>query len=188
MDAAIAVLVLAALCFLFYGPWQEVCTDYARQVMFEKRDALFDMARRGELDFGSYEYRTIRSSMEKTIRFSHELTLPRFFMILWLLKRTKLKKDESELVEALETLDDSDIKRKVAKLVAEAHLALILMAMAKSPLTVLLFLLVIPLIKFQNGFRKRVSAAVGPLAEMAQMEAEYAPSSASDKYVIKRAA
>jgi hypothetical protein len=172
-DASIAVLTLLALCVLFYGPWQEVCTDYARQVMFEKRDNLFDMAVNGELDFGSTEYRTIRTSLEKSIRYAHELTLPRFVLFQWLLNRTNLKNTESNLLVAVRSIKNDDVRLKVERLVSEAQLSMILMAMAKSPLTVLLFLASFIMIKFQKDSKRYIREASRPLAEMVQMEAEY---------------
>ncbi|TCD14096.1 hypothetical protein [Oricola cellulosilytica] len=182
-EAVWAVLTLVALCLLFYGPWQDVCTDYARQVMFEKRDALFDMGVRGEIDLGSPQYRTIRSSLEKGIRFAHELTLPRFLLFRWNLRRTNLKRSESALFDAIAMIENPETRRNVTRLVGEAQLALILMAMAKSPLTVVISIVGALLIKFRNGFKKWIREAVQPLAEMVQIEAEYAPSSVSDSYV-----
>jgi len=38
---------LAALLIILYGPWQAICTDIARQMLFEKRDAIFDLAQSG---------------------------------------------------------------------------------------------------------------------------------------------
>ena len=122
-EAAWAILALLALCVLFYGPWQEVCTDYARQVMFEKRDALFDLAASAELDFDSEEYRTIRISLEKAIRFA------RFILFQWQLKRMNLKEPQSKLIVAVRSIEDNKTKDKVERLISEAHLAMILMAM-----------------------------------------------------------
>jgi len=171
-EAAWAIAALIMLCILFYGPWQEVCTDYARQVMFEKRDALFDLAINGEIDFGSTQYRTIRSSLEKAIRFAHELSLPRFLVFRWYLRRTNLKRSESELIEAVNAIENEETRRSVQHLVSEAQLAMILMAMAKSPIMVLFSLFAGALLIFTDGFKSRIRDAVSPLAEMVQMEAE----------------
>lgn len=176
IEAALAIATLTALCVLFYGPWQSVCTDYARQVIFEKRDVLFDMAARGEIDFGSHQYRTIRASLEKSIRFAHELTLPRFFLFRWHLRRINLKRPESELLDAANSIKDEHTRQVVQRIVIEAHTAMILSAMAKSPLTVLISLFAAILLQTTDGFKRRISKAITPFGEMVQMEAEYAPS------------
>ena len=78
IDAIATIIMLAALAVILYGPWQNYCTDAARQTLFEVRDDLFDMAANGEISFESSEYRTIRSSIEKNIRYAHTLTVWRF--------------------------------------------------------------------------------------------------------------
>src|SRR5262245_42077518 len=81
MQALIGLASLTALVVVLYGPWQEVCTDIARQIIFEKRDAIFDLAHNGKLSFDSPEYGTIRSALQSSIRFAHELSLPRFLVM-----------------------------------------------------------------------------------------------------------
>jgi hypothetical protein len=76
----ISIFVFVAL---FYGPWQALCIDWARQKMFEARDRVFDAAAGGLISFDSAEYRTIRTSIERMIQFCHEISWPRFFLY-WL--------------------------------------------------------------------------------------------------------
>ena len=73
-DSLCALVALSGFLVLFYGPWQSVCTDVARQLMFEQRDKIFDMARSGVIEFDSREYRRVRISIEQNIRYAHELT------------------------------------------------------------------------------------------------------------------
>lgn len=180
-DAFWTIVCLAVIAYLFYGPWQSACTSYARQVIFEKRDAIFDLAALGELDFASTEYRTIRSSLEKSIRFAHELTLPRFLLYRWYLRNANLKQTSSDLMEAIEGIQSDGTRRRVVRLVAEAQIALILMMFAKSPLTVVIAVTFALLSHFRAGFKKRLAGWVRPFGEMAQMEAEYAPVKVSSR-------
>lgn len=173
-DAFWAIILLSVAAYIFYGPWQSACTSYARQVLFEKRDAIFDLAIAGELDFGSSEYRMIRSSLEKSIRFAHELTLPRFLLYRWYLQTINVEQNGSDLREAIESIDSEDARTRIFRLVSEAQIALMLMMFAKSPLTVVLAVALALLSHFQAGFKRRLADWVRPFGEMAQMEAEYA--------------
>jgi hypothetical protein len=75
--ALLGVIAAGAFLVVFYWPWQAVLTDIARQVVFEKRDAIFDIAAAGDMSFSSRDYRTIRTALEQLIRFAHAGTLPR---------------------------------------------------------------------------------------------------------------
>lgn len=174
-DAFWTLVCVAVIAYLFYGPWQSVCTSYARQIVFEKRDAIFDIAVQGGLDFKSTEYKAIRSSLEKSIRFAHELTLPRFFLYRWYLQKANLKQSSSDLAEAMNGIGDENTRRRVMRLVGEAHIALVLMMLAKSPLTVAVAVGVVLISRFRGGVRRKLVAWAGPFGEMAQIEAEYAP-------------
>lgn len=80
-DEVIAVVLLMGLVAVVYGPWQWACADLMRQACFETRDAIFDLAASGKLDFSSPEYKRLRTSIEGRIRFAHEATIPH---IVWL--------------------------------------------------------------------------------------------------------
>lgn len=141
MQALIGLGSLAALIVILYGPWQEICTDIARQIVFEKRDAIFDLAHSGKLSFNSREYGTIRSSLQASIRFAHELTLPRFLVMaagLW----TRHPED-NDLSRAIRGIADPVTRNQVETLVNEAYRALFLMMVAKSPVLLLLVVLLL---------------------------------------------
>jgi hypothetical protein len=129
-DALISLATLIAFACLFYGPWQAACTDAARQLIFERRDALFDIARAGKLDFASSEYKAIRRSMEGMIRYAHELT----WINLWFLRgvKTKVTADALPATRAIESISDPSTKEKVKSLMIESTGALMAMMAAKS--------------------------------------------------------
>ena len=60
-----ALAGLTGFLLLFYGPWQSVCTDVARQLMFEQRDKIFDMARGGMINF-EFERISARQDFDRT--------------------------------------------------------------------------------------------------------------------------
>lgn len=177
-SALLGLGIFTALVCLIYGPWQWVCTDYARQVLFEKRDEIFDLAAAGKLSFKSSEYRTIRRSLESSIRFAHDLTLPYF--LLMLIARKDAIGEKSELLEAVERIQDDEVRKEVSKKVAEAKQTLVLMLGFKSPLVMLVFLpitlLCMGAIYFIDACRAHASTAIGSFGELIQVEAELAPS------------
>jgi hypothetical protein len=176
MDPLHALLSLALILLigvLIYGPWQNVCTAYARQIMFEKRDAIFDMACEGKLSFNSREYRTIRALLERSIRFAHESTLPGFFFFWAMLALRGEKIQKPELQVAIERIADRETREQVQKLVYDAIDALLLMTIAKSPIAVVaLVIFFIPLIVLVVIARVFVRTVRAGAREIVQFEAE----------------
>jgi hypothetical protein len=138
-DALVSLAMLMAFACLFYGPWQAVCTDVARQLIFERRDALFDLARAGKLDFASPEYKAIRRMMEGMIRFAHELTWVRLCFV----HRVSVR-HELPLMSAIDSIKDPATKEKVEALLRECTTVLMATMAAKSvfmaPIVTLLML------------------------------------------------
>jgi hypothetical protein len=130
-DAVISLFGLTLFACLFYGPWQAVCTDWARQIVFEKRDRLFDLAADGRLQFSSDEYRLLRSGFEGMIRFAHELTWPRLLFYAKLRHRMGIADDHS-LAQATARIEDAEAREQVNELVFEATIVLIVMMALKS--------------------------------------------------------
>ena len=100
-DALLGILTLGAFVFVFYGPWQSLCTDWARQTIFESRDGIFDLARDGQLDFSSSEYSALRSSLNCLIRFAHEVTWVEFLTLYSALRKTGQIDQGSDLKQAI---------------------------------------------------------------------------------------
>lgn len=92
------LLCLSVIVAIFYGPWQRLRVDWARHRMFAVRDALFDAAHAGELDFESRSYKEARSSIERMIRFSHLMTWQRM-ALYYILLRDSLDERNTELSE-----------------------------------------------------------------------------------------
>jgi hypothetical protein len=145
VDALWGLVALVALVAFAYGPWQWVCTDYCRQILFEKRDALFDLAHAGKLDFSSAEYLALRQSLEALIRFCHEVTLARLLYFLfsrWLWKGTP--EARGHISTAIRKVHDNEIRQGVSRLFREAHLTIAAMIIFKSPILLLLLLALSP--------------------------------------------
>jgi hypothetical protein len=174
-NALVSLMMLVALAVFVYGPWQGICTDFARQVLFEKRDEIFDMAADGEFSFKSREYKTIRSSLEACIRYAHDLTLPRFIFVALSRKGFDQLSEKSSLHEAVDALPEH-VRDRVRQKVTVAMVALILMAVAKSPIATVVCVPVVLLAVFVDNCRKRVFVFSEEYGELIQLEAEQSPS------------
>jgi hypothetical protein len=126
-NAIIALATLAALLCLFYGPWQAVCTDISRQIIFERRDHLFDMALAGRIDFDTAAYRAARRTLNGLLRVAHRLTWQEFIISAYFIERNKPKiQDWRETLVGL----PADVREEVEGLVRECSAMLVgLMAM-----------------------------------------------------------
>jgi len=169
-------MLLTAFVVLFYGPWQEACTDFARQIVFEQRDKLFDMAREGRMKFDSNEYRTIRISMENMIRFAHELTLPRLIYMSFFIRNSSDRGHTSILV-AVANVKDEHVRNDIVELLNKSYLTLIVMMAFKSLICVAL----LPIIAITGAVARAfgtISSAcktyVMKTGELIQLEAECA--------------
>src|ERR1051325_361901 len=72
---------LFVFVIFFYTYWQNLCIDWARQLMFEERGKLLRLVLEGSFSFESPQYRSIRRLIEINIRFLHELTWPRIIYL-----------------------------------------------------------------------------------------------------------
>lgn len=123
-EAIISITLLTILVYMFYGLWSNLCIDAARQKIFEQRDAIFDLAADGKLDFSSDEYRAIRSSLERDIRFAHELTWLRLAVIFGH-SQTKGRGGPSELRKAVDRIENPETREAVNKAVGASIMALV---------------------------------------------------------------
>jgi hypothetical protein len=174
-DALLSFLCIAATLLLFYGPWQSLCTDVARQLIFEQRSALFDMARTGRLRFDSPEYREIRQDLERLIRFSHELTLPRVIYLAIMLPMVRQRGLRSPALDAIARLGDKDLERDITRIILKSYTVSIAMMIAKSWIGILLIpAAMVPLMvgAAKHRFRARTKPYIVRIGSVIQAEAE----------------
>jgi hypothetical protein len=173
-----ALAGLTGFLLLFYGPWQSVCTDVARQLMFEQRDKIFDMARGGVINFESSEYRRVRISIEQDIRFAHQLTLARLIFVAWSLHLFGRRGEDlwkSDLFPAIERIADDNVRNEMLRRVRLVHVYMICMIICKSlicwlilPLLVLIVMVAMATARLYALCKK----AVRYTGELIQIEAE----------------
>jgi hypothetical protein len=142
----VGIVALGAFLVAFYWPWQAVLTDIARQVVFEKRDAIFDIALAGGISFDNREYRTIRIALEQLIRFAHMGTLPRIAIAAACAWRRGEFPKRTPIQIAIERIPDAAVREAITKLVKNAVGAVAITMAARSLPVVLLFPLTLLLI------------------------------------------
>jgi hypothetical protein len=174
VDAAIAILLILMNLVIFLC-LRNLLTSMTRQLLFESRDALFDLATEGLIDFSSPEYRAIRGSFEKLIRYAHDLSLTQFLIFRWHMKRNEYVPQESELALAVRNIRNEETRRRVHELVSKAHNAMFWLMIGKSPWTFYLFLFSLGLRKFARTMPIWIKRVATRAAETIQIEAEAAP-------------
>lgn len=103
---------------VFYGPWQTLCVDWARQRMFEARDRVFDLAMQGHISFHSKEYKCIRSTIERMIRFCHVMTWQRLVLYETMDPNAAINDDEKAsltIVECMDGIGSEYAKREIGE-------------------------------------------------------------------------
>jgi len=121
-EALVALVALAAFLLFFYGPWQRTVEDLARQIIFERRAQLFALAQSGRLSFESDSYRMPRLMLNAYIRYAHDLSWPRLlFQKIFFSKKSKFS---TQLVNAVNKIEDNNTALAVKLLLSESSLTL----------------------------------------------------------------
>lgn len=144
-DALVTVALLVIFAAWFYGPWQESCADYARQIAFEQRDRLFDMAARGKISFKSNEYKNTRRKLNAAIRFAHRMTVGRllFFVLCEKLGYIEVK-EVSHTTQ--QTQYDEEINGEISDIITRSFKAIAYSMAARSLLLIIAVIAMSPII------------------------------------------
>ena len=122
--------------FLVYSLWQATCVAWMRQLCFEARDEIFDLAAAGRLDFRSADYRQIRSGIETLIRFADRISWPR---LLSYYITFRPRRHQSSISRAVERIVDSETQAIVRKEIHKVNGAMWMLLVARSPVLIGLF-------------------------------------------------
>ena len=126
MNAVIFFLALFLFVMWFYGPWKNLCIDWARQRTFESRNAIFDMARDGKISFDSVEYREIRHGLEGLIRFTHRVSWPTLILMGAAIRVVRPSKGEFRRPdEWAAKIKDESVRSAVKRHILKAEMAVI---------------------------------------------------------------
>ncbi len=131
------LIALGIFVAVFYGPWQTLCVDWARQRMFEARDKLFNVACEGDIDFASSEYREVRLTIERMIRFCHHLSWPR--LLLMQVAPRDAFADRPGIRETIAAMPAGRAKAEIEKALGRVSYAIVLCVLSRSIFLALLF-------------------------------------------------
>ena len=118
------------------GAMQEICADYARQIIFEQRDRLFDLAAEGKIAFSSKEYTTIRGSLNSAIRYCHEMTAARIAFIWISYKFKHIGPTHSDMYNARENISDENLRNLIKSIEMRSFAAMAVSMLFRSLLFV----------------------------------------------------
>ncbi len=138
VDFLMLTIVGGMALFLVYSLWQATCVAWMRQLCFEARDAIFDLAAAGRLDFASADYRHIRSGIETLIRFADRISWPR---LLCYHMTVRPRRHQSSISRALEQIADFETQATVRREIHKVNGAVWALLIARSPLLIVLFAL-----------------------------------------------
>jgi len=176
-EAFASVLVLILLVLAVRGPWKSVCTDYARQVMFECRDAIFDLAREGKISFESTAYKQARLGIERNIRFAHEISVGRLVFYYSHLSRADTPLPTER---AVGNVGDYSVRTAIESQVATSQRVLLFLMIAKSPMLMIFVGFLILLSRANEKARTRLQEVMRRLARWVQAESDNDPRNGFD--------
>jgi hypothetical protein len=172
-DALFTIGCLVGVLVLFYWPWQGLCIEFARQIIFEEREKLFDLAMDGRLNFKSDEYRQIRDFLNKSIRFSHEMSLWKFAANRRVLARYRRTNEAPVLHDIVRSISDHSTRKAVYDIVDKSSNALVA-AMALRSLPTIIVLVFAWLVQ-QAGIRTGLTRKRRQFERAVQHDVELAP-------------
>lgn len=136
-------IAIGFLVWFFYGPWNRLVIDLARQNLFELRDEIFLLAADGKLEFTSDEYALLRDRFNKMIRYSHHFTLANLFALPPSAATNKKSKD---VLAVIRSIQDRDVARQLERTYMYALMVMLAAMFLRSLTLILLFVLLLPVV------------------------------------------
>lgn len=184
LDGLVTYIMIVVFLAWFYGPWQDTCADYARQIIFEERDKLFDMASEGEMSFNSKDYKALRSSLNSAIRFSHEMTISRLLFAMVCHRAAFGPEDGAGITAIIQRVSNTDVRAKILSIRYRSFAAMSSAMLARSLIVIGICILCLPIIFLMSmlyfwwvGFCTYVGEVlrriIGALAKVVQHEVDF---------------
>jgi hypothetical protein len=133
------LLWLGVIVFVLYGPWQRICEDYTRDIIFEQRDRVFDLAANGDLQFGDAQYEKVRAHMNAMIRMAHCITAPRLVLVMMYRVQIHDSAQRDDIWECIKQIKKEETRKVVADAMHRAEITTIRLLIMRSPLLLLVF-------------------------------------------------
>lgn len=141
IETIIFYSLIAGIWWLYAFAYRDFMVDKTRVILFEIRDELFDRALEGDIGFDDKAYITTRNILNGLIRFTHNFSLLRFFILDQVKKNCDISTREEFAAEYKKALDNlSEEQRKICKItLIRAHLAITLHIFNTSPILSVIF-------------------------------------------------
>ncbi|MCZ4315142.1 hypothetical protein O4H66_17180 [Comamonadaceae bacterium G21597-S1] len=147
MNTALAGLIsFAALCWFILGPYNRYRIDRLRQDLFRARDDLFLRAAAEDISFDSRAYQASRTVLNGMIRYTHRISLVRFFLSILIMTKDDVARVHAEMDQQMSASSAAD-RKLCEEYLRKAHLS-VAYHLITSPF---MFALVIPLIAMALG-------------------------------------
>lgn len=173
LEVLCSLIFLVLLVWLFYGPWQEICADTARQKIFEARDNVFDLAAEGHLDFSEDTYLVIREHFQILIRFAHSTSWVRGILFSMLVDKDRKSVSKKNVVfDALDRINDAKLREEVRAEVSSAHKAILRLMVERSVILLFLFIGIYIFYKSSSFVKNMLSPLVRMTMEVLLRDAE----------------
>lgn len=138
IEASLLFLVVGLAFYAIFYLWPAYCVDRARDEIFAARDKIFELAVNGDLSFEDKSYTEIRESLNRLIRFAHDLTL--FKLVLLIAHKSDDAMSTRRLDEIVQDISNDEVREKVRKHVDDAVLSALRLMVFRSPILVCLAL------------------------------------------------
>lgn len=172
-----AIASVAGIVWFLYGPWQSLIMSIARGHLFALRDDVFDMATRGEMDFGSPLYLLVRQRININIRFLHTLSWSRMLIFhVTIRPKNEQRKLELELCK----VQDSNVRLVIERKLNNVTRLVMATMFFRSPLLMLATVIFLPIIGVVTLYNwNLIDPTVGRFARGLQAELSLESSSLS---------
>jgi hypothetical protein len=165
------LIAVSGFLAIIYGPWQHACADLAKQQMFEARDDLFDLVRRGAITPDDATYMRIREWMNALIRYAPMVSLLRITLQQAVSpSATPGVNDPRNMVSS----NNPIVREQLFKLIDRCERSIAIMAIVRSPFAWVAALFAVPFVLILLpliGARRIFTQIVRPLAQAVENEA-----------------
>lgn len=142
------LLSITLLCWLFWGPWQQLVVDATRQYLFQLRDRIFVLAAEGKIGFDDAAYLEFRKRVNRSIAICHNHSL---FTLLYDMTFYPLEPNSTDDdARRLETLSNLEVREALRSAYDDMLNAVLAGMMVRSIVFVFVVLpLVLPIVAFK---------------------------------------
>lgn len=149
-------VLIALIWWLFAFAYKNYMVDCTRQRLFKIRDELFDCAANYEISFNDEAYITTRTMLNGVIRFTHDISLIRFFIMNVVVGKANKEYSEKfveKLNLSINKLNSKQQQDIIKSAIIKMHFAVVLHLLNTSLVLFPVFLLISAIMKFSAALK-----------------------------------